>query len=62
MKSAGWSPSSGISKENQASFQTEGEASGELEQAEIPDWLKAMAPAEELEKHLWMVNRKIWPF
>ncbi len=52
MKQAGWGPSAGIFEEGPVNFEepaspvAESPAAG-LAEAEIPDWLKAMAPASE---------------
>lgn len=48
MKEAGWEPSSGKTEEQPASiFDNEEQLAGsDLQPAELPDWLKAMAPPE----------------
>ncbi len=55
MKQAGWQPASGEAEEQPTSSfedeeqRTPDEEAEEIEQAEIPDWLAALAPAEEPE-------------
>lgn len=65
MRAAGWGKSTGASEEGQPAF-TEGEAGPEqpIEQGDLPDWVKAMKPAEteapgqEMEEDLpdWIAN------
>lgn len=45
MRAAGWSAASGAAEEGQPPFVPE-EGEGELAQADLPDWIKAMAPPE----------------
>ncbi len=46
LRQAGWSESSGA-REQPVQFEAEPAAESELAPADMPDWLKAMAPAEE---------------
>jgi len=49
MKSAGWAEASSGSTEGKETPAPSGEAPEEIVQAELPDWLKAIAPAQEPE-------------
>ncbi len=49
MKNAGWTESSSASVEEKETLAPSGEAPEEIAQAELPDWLKAIAPTQEPE-------------
>jgi tetratricopeptide (TPR) repeat protein len=46
MRQAGWGASTGAFDESAASSLAEEPAAGELEKADLPDWIKSMAPKE----------------
>ncbi len=46
MRQAGWGASTGAFDESAASLVEEEPAEGELEKADLPDWIKSMAPKE----------------